>query len=128
MKEHGVIAIIKKHVLTAIGYMIPLVVAAGLCMALGQFIDGDVRNSTSGIGWYLYKAGGFGMSAVVPVITAGVAYSIADRPGIAPGLILGFICTEIKAGFIGGIVAGFLVGYLVLAVKKYVKLPSAMQD
>lgn len=127
MKEHGVIAIIKKHVLTAIGYMIPLVVAAGLCMALGQFIDGDVRNSTSGIGWYLYKAGGFGMSAVVPVITAGVAYSIADRPGIAPGLILGFICTEIKAGFIGGIVAGFLVGYLVLAVKKYVKLPSAMQ-
>ena len=47
MKEHGVIAIIKKHVLTAIGYMIPLVVAAGLCMALGQFIDGDVRNSTS---------------------------------------------------------------------------------
>ena len=121
MKEHGVIAIIKKHVLTAIGYMIPLVVAAGLCMALGQFIDGDVRNSTSGIGWYLYKAGGFGMSAVVPVITAGVAYSIADRPGIAPGLILGFICTEIKAGFIGGIVAGFLVGYLVLAVKKICK-------
>ena len=68
MKEHGVIALIKKHVLTAIGYMIPLVVAAGLCMALGQFIDSDVRNSTSGIGYYLYKAGGFGMSAVVPVI------------------------------------------------------------
>lgn len=38
MKEHGVIAIIKKHVLTAIGYMIPLVVAAGLCMALGQLL------------------------------------------------------------------------------------------
>ena len=53
MKEHGVIALIKKHVLTAIGYMIPLVVAAGLCMALGQFIDSDVRNSTSGIGYYL---------------------------------------------------------------------------
>ncbi|GLC83409.1 PTS fructose transporter subunit IIC [Lacrimispora brassicae] len=127
MKEHGVLALIKKHILTAIGYMIPLVVAAGLCMALGQFIDGDVRNSTSGIGYFLYKAGGFGMSAVVPVITAGVAYSIADRPGIAPGLILGFICTEIKAGFIGGIVAGFLVGYLVLSIKKYVKLPKAMQ-
>lgn len=26
---------IKKHVMTAIGYMIPLVVAAGLSMALG---------------------------------------------------------------------------------------------
>jgi len=125
--KQGAGAEIKKHILTAIGYMIPLVVAAGLCMALGQFIDSDVRNSASGIGWYLFKAGGFGMSAVVPVITAGVAYSIADRPGIAPGLILGYICTEIKAGFIGGIVAGFLVGYLVLAAKKYIKLPKSMR-
>ena len=30
---------IKKHILTGISYMIPLVVAAGLCMALGQVID-----------------------------------------------------------------------------------------
>ncbi len=127
MKEHGVIAIIKKHVLTAIGYMIPLVVAAGLCMALGQFIDGDVRNSTSGIGWYLYKAGGFGMSAVVPVITAGVAYSIADRPGIAPGLILGFICTEIKAGFYRWYRSRIFSWLSGIGCKKYVKLPSAMQ-
>ena len=64
--------------------MIPLVVAAGLCMALGQFIDGDVRNSTPGIIGICIKQAGFEMSAVVLVITAGVAYSIADRPGIAP--------------------------------------------
>ncbi|HJC04970.1 MAG TPA: PTS fructose transporter subunit IIC [Candidatus Enterocloster excrementipullorum] len=118
---------IKKHILTAIGYMIPLVVASGLCMALGQVIDSDVRNSTTGIGYFLYQAGNFGMSAVVPVITAGVAYSICDRPGIAPGLILGFICTAIKAGFIGGIVAGFLVGFIVILLKNYVKLPKSMQ-
>ena len=64
---------------------------------------------------------------LVPVITGGCCLFYSRQTGIAPGLILGFICTEIKAGFIGGIVAGFLVGYLVLAVKKYVKLPSAMQ-
>ncbi|WP_270820203.1 PTS fructose transporter subunit IIC [[Eubacterium] hominis] len=118
---------IKKHILTGISYMIPLVVAAGLCMALGQVIDSDVRNSTAGIGYYLYQAGSFGMSAVVPVITAGVAYSIGDRPGIAPGLIIGFICSAIKAGFIGGLVGGFLVGYLVLACKKYIRVPKAIQ-
>ena len=67
MKEHGVIALIKKHVLTAIGYMIPLVVAAGLCMALGQFIDSDVRNSTSGIGYYLYKAWCRSLPQVLPI-------------------------------------------------------------
>jgi len=33
--KQGAGAEIKKHILTAIGYMIPLVVAAGLCMALG---------------------------------------------------------------------------------------------
>ena len=118
---------IKKNILTAISYMIPLVVAAGLCMALGQVVDSDVRNSSAGLGYYLYKAGGYGMNLVVPVITAGVAYAVSDKPGIAPGLIVGFVCTEIKAGFIGGIVRGFLVGYLVLAVRKYVKLPKSMQ-
>ena len=89
---------IKKHILTGIGYMIPLVVAAGLSMALGQVIDSDVRNSVTGLGYFLYKMGQYGMNLVVPVITAGVAYSIADRPGIAPGIIIGFVCTEIKAG------------------------------
>ncbi|MCI8566814.1 MAG: PTS fructose transporter subunit IIC [Lachnospiraceae bacterium] len=118
---------IKKHILTAISYMIPLVVAAGLCMALGQVVDSDVRNSTAGLGYYLYKVGQYGMSMVVPVITAGVAYSLSDKPGIVPGLIVGFVCTEIKAGFIGGIVGGFLVGFLVFTVKKYIKLPKSMQ-
>lgn len=118
---------IMSHILTAIGYMIPLVVAAGLCMALGQVIDSDVRNSTEGIGYYLYTAGNYGMKCIVPVITAGVAYSIVSRPGIAPGLIVGFICSEIKAGFIGGIVAGFLIGFVVTLIKGYVKLPKAMQ-
>lgn len=123
----GKVGTIKKHILTAISYMIPLVVAAGLCMALGQVIDSDVRNSTAGLGYYLYMVGKYGMNMVVPVITAGVAYSISDKPGIAPGLIVGFVCTEIKAGFIGGIVGGFLVGGLVILVKKYIKLPKSMQ-
>lgn len=118
---------IKKHILTGIGYMIPLVVAAGLSMALGQVIDSNVRESTAGLGYYLFSVGRYGMNLVVPIITAGVAYSIADRPAIAPGLIVGFVCTEIKAGFIGGIVAGFLIGYLVLLIKDKVKVPKAIQ-
>ena len=104
---------IKKHVMTAIGYMIPLVVAAGLSMAIGQVIDPNVRQATEGLGFYLYSIGGFGMNLVVPVITAGTAYSICGRLGIAPGIIMGFVCTSIKSGFIGGIVGGFLIGYFV---------------
>lgn len=117
----------KKHILTAISYMIPLVVAAGLCMALGQVIDGDVRNHTEGLGWILYQMGNTGMGYVVPVICAGVAYSLQGKPGIAPGLIVGWVCTNIKAGFIGGIVAGFLIGWIISLIKKYIKLPKSMQ-
>ena len=118
---------IKKSILTAISYMIPLVVAAGLCMARGQVVDGDVRNSTTGLGYFLYSLGSYGMKLVVPIICAGTAYAICDKPGIAPGIIVGFVCTEIKAGFIGGIVAGFLIGILVLLMKKYFRLPKSMQ-
>lgn len=105
--------------MTAIGYMIPLVVAAGLSMAIGQVIDPNVRQATEGLGFYLYSIGGFGMNLVVPVITAGTAYSICGRLGIAPGIIMGFVCTSIKSGFIGGIVGGFLIGYFVLFLQKY---------
>lgn len=87
---------IKKHVMTAIGYMIPLVVAAGLSMALGQVIDPNVRQATEGLGFYLYSIGGFGMNLVVPVIAAGTAYSICGRLGIAPGIIMGFVCTSLN--------------------------------
>ena len=105
--------------MTAIGYMIPLVVAAGLSMALGQVIDPNVRQASEVLCFYLYSIGGFGMNLVVPVIAAGTAYSICGRLGIAPGIIMGFVCTSIKSGFIGGIVGGFLIGYFVLFLQKY---------
>ncbi|MDY6282056.1 MAG: PTS fructose transporter subunit IIC [Erysipelotrichaceae bacterium] len=110
---------IKRHVMTGISYMIPLVVAAGLCSALGQVIDPNVREATTGIGFYLYSMGSFGMNLVVPVISAFTAYSICGRLGIAPGLIMGFVCTTVKAGFIGGIVGGFMIGYFVNFLLKH---------
>ena len=50
MKEPGVIAIIKKHVLTAIGYMIPLVVAAGLTKYAINKLSRDENVSTEVLG------------------------------------------------------------------------------
>lgn len=67
------------------------------------------------------------MGLIVPLISAAIAYSIADRPGFAPGLIVGFVCGEIHTGFIGGMLGGFLVGYTVLLLKRYIRLPQSMQ-
>jgi len=126
MKKAGVV--IKKHLLTGISYMIPLIVAAGICIALSQIFGGiNVEDNEGTIPYYLNQIGGWGMSLVVPLISAAIALSIADRPGLAPGLIIGFIANEIESGFIGGIIGGFLVGYIVLAVKRYIKVPKSME-
>ena len=96
---------IKRHVMTGISFMVPVVVGAGLCQALGVILGGpDVANST-GLIYYIYKTGNLAMSTmIIPVICAAIAYSIADKPGIAPGLVVGLISAEIKAGFLGGVV------------------------
>lgn len=119
---------IKKHLLTGVSYMIPLVVASGICLAISTLLGGvDVAKATGTIPYYIHQIGVLGIGLVVPVITAYVAFSIADRPAIAPGFIAGLVCTDIKAGFLGGIVAAFLVGYTIIFLKKYVKVPKAWQ-
>jgi len=119
---------IKRHILTGISYMIPLVVASGLTMAIGRAIAGsNVSNlGTTGLGYWLYTTGQVGMSLMVPILCAYIAFSIAGRPAIAPGLIIGAISNQIKAGFIGGMIGGLLVGYIIILIKKYVKLPKTL--
>ena len=121
---------IKRHLMTGISFMVPVVVGAGLCQALGVILGGpDIVTAAdnSSLIWYIYKAGNLCMSTmIVPVIAAAVAYSIADRPGIAPGLVVGLVASQVKAGFLGGIIGAFFVGWLCNQVKK-LKLPKSMQ-
>lgn len=131
MAKTKTITVVKNHVLTGISYMLPLIVGAGVCMALGQVIGrimgAEILEVEGSLPWVLVQIGAWGLGLIVPVICGAIAYSIADKPGIAPGIIIGFIANEIEAGFIGGILGGFVVGYLVLAIIKYVKVPKSMQ-
>lgn len=114
----------KRHMMTGISYMIPVVVAGGLLMAIGKATGGwDVGNQEGTIPFLINSLGAAAMSFVVPVLTAGIAYSIAERPGIAPGLILGQIAVTSKAGFLGGLVAGLVLGYFINWVKTW-NLPN----
>jgi len=114
-----------RHLFTGISYMIPVVAAGGLLIAL-SFLWG-LEPAEDSIGGVLMMLGGAALSFMLPVMCAFIAYSIADRPGIAPGLALGYVCGEvIGAGFLGAIVAGLLVGYLALFLKK-LKLTQALE-
>jgi PTS system fructose-specific IIC component len=60
------------------------------------------------------------------VLSAYIAYSIADRPGLCPGLVGGMLSTTLGAGFLGGIIAGFLAGYVTKFLNDKMPFPAAL--
>lgn len=136
----------KKHLMTGISYMIPMVVAGGilgaLAKGLGGWEVGNLAPDASGatifsylnafdwgqFWWAISKLSDFAMSFACAVLAAGIAYSMSERPGIVPAFILGYTANQAKAGFIGALILGFIVGWLVNVFKKYgEKLPKALQ-
>jgi PTS system fructose-specific IIC component len=119
-----------KHLMTGVSYMLPIVVAGGILIAL-SFAFGGIKPQgypTGTLAWALMQIGGSTAFALyVPVLAAFIAYSIADRPGIAPGIIAGMLATSIGSGFLGGIVAGFLAGYLTLWLNNTIIMPKNLQ-
>jgi PTS system fructose-specific IIC component len=115
-----------KHLMTGVSYMLPMVVAGGLLIALAFAFGGIYAGNEQGtFAWSLMQIGGAtAFSLFVPVLAAFIAYSIADRPGITPGLIGGMLATTVGSGFIGGIIAGFMAGYLTQFLNDKIRLPQ----
>ena len=125
VKEKGVY----KHLLTGVSFMLPMVVAGGLLIALSFVFGIEAFEQEGTLAAALMQiGGGTAFALMIPVLAGYIAYSIADRPGIAPGMIGGMLAANIGSGFIGGILAGFLAGYVALAVTRYVKLPSSVES
>ncbi|MCV4266927.1 PTS fructose-like transporter subunit IIB [Pseudomonas capsici] len=117
-----------KHLLTGVSFMLPMVVAGGLLIAL-SFVFGIKAYEQEGtLAAALMKIGGeSAFKLMVPLLAGYIAYSIADRPGLAPGMIGGLLASTLGAGFIGGIVAGFLAGYSALLINRYARLPASVE-
>lgn len=119
-----------KHLMTGVSHMLPLVVAGGLLIAI-SFMFGIEAFKDETIFHGLPKAlmdigGGAAFHLMIAVFAGYVAFSIADRPGLAVGLIGGMLATTAGAGILGGIVAGFLAGYVVKGLNVAIKLPASL--
>jgi PTS system fructose-specific IIC component len=120
-----------KHLMTGVSYMLPLVIAGGLAIALSFAIGGihggdEINHGT--LAWALSQIGGAtAFHLFVAVFSGYIAYSIADRPGIAPGLVGGMLAQNLGAGFLGGLVSGFLAGYLTKFLSEKIKLPVNLE-
>lgn len=114
---------IYSHLMTGVSYMIPFVVAGGICIALA-FAFGGI-NAKGELASAINELGGIAMGLMWPILGGYVAFSIADRPGLVPGMVAGMIASNMNAGFLGALLGGFLAGYTVQLLKKVLKLPPA---
>lgn len=119
-----------QHLMTGVSHMLPLVVAGGLLIAM-SFMFGVEAFKDAELAMGLPKAlmdigGGSAFALMIAVFSGYVAYSIADRPGLAVGLIGGMLANTAGAGILGGIVAGFLAGYVVKFLNDTIKLPASL--
>ncbi|PJI10530.1 MULTISPECIES: PTS fructose transporter subunit IIC [Clostridium] len=120
-----------KHLMTGVYTMLPFVIAGGILIALsfafGIHASDPKDPSYNIIAGALNKIGGdvaFGL--MVPVLAAGIAYSIAGKEGIVSGMVAGMLAKLLGAGFLGGLVGGLFAGYLTAFLIKNVKLPKAV--
>lgn len=117
-----------KHLMTGVSFMLPLVVAGGLIIALSFVFGIEAFKVEGSLAAALMEIGGnSAFKLMIPVLAAYIAFSIADRPGITPGIIGGMLAANIGAGFLGGIVAGFFAGYFTDFLNKKIQLPKNLQ-
>lgn len=118
-----------KHLLTGVSFMLPMVVAGGLLIALSFVFGIEAFQQEGTLAAALMQiGGGTAFKLMIPLLAGYIAWSIADRPGLAPGMIGGYLAGELGAGFLGGIAAGFLAGYVARFISQKLPMPESIES
>ncbi|MGN5139634.1 PTS fructose transporter subunit IIC [Aeromonas sp. 164P] len=135
-----------QHIMSGISYMVPMVIAAGLLLAIANIFAFQKDDLGRMVAWgfdrstpmgdlmsSLFQVGKVGFTLMIPLFAGFVANSIASRPAIAPAMIgayiandAAFLGTETGGGFLSAILVAFLVGYFVRYLKM-IKWPKILQ-
>jgi PTS system fructose-specific IIC component len=140
--------------------MLPFVIGGGILIAIAFLLD-DFQIDPSNFGKntplaaFFKTVGEVAFGLMLPVLAGYIAYSIADRPGLAVGFVGGMMAANGNAvleftnnysgfsgylqntvfnasgttvsGFLGALAAGFAAGYIVLFLKKiFSRLPQSL--
>lgn len=117
---------LKQHLLFGTSHMIPFIVAGGVLLSLSVMISGKGAVPETGVLKDIATMGIAGLTLFTAVLGGYIAYSIADKPGLAPGMIGSWIAVQhYNTGFLGAIVVGFLAGFVVQQLKR-IKFPDSM--
>lgn len=128
----------KGHLMTGIGYMLPLIIGASLVVAIPKIIAlcmgiTSLDPYADGTGFLhilklIENVGWTGIGLINTVLAGFIAYSIADKPAIGAGLIGGALASDTQAGFLGAVIAAFIAGYVVKWAKNHIHLPESFQQ
>ena len=98
------------HLMSGVSHMLPFVIGGGILVALAFLVDtlaghgadaGGMFGSATPLAAFLKYVGGQAMGLMVPVLSGYIAYSIADRPGLAVGFTGGMLATAGNAALSG---------------------------
>lgn len=103
----------RRHFMTGVSYMVPFVVAGGVLLALSVMFSGHAAIPESGFLKAMSQIGMAGLMLFIPILAGFIAWSMVDKPGIAPGAIGGLMAYQMGAGFLGGMLAGIIAGLVV---------------
>ena len=135
-----------KHLMYGISHMIPFVVGGGIMIAIAFLLDDysiDPANfgMNTPVAAFFKTVGSAAFGYMLPILSAFIAMSIADRPGLAVGFVGGVLAmngtnfagiaagetTGVSGGFLAALLAGFAAGYIVELLKKITeKLPASL--
>ena len=91
------------HLMSGVSHMLPFVIGGGIMTAIAFLIDtlmgygatgGSAFGSCTPLSAFFKYAGGLAMGLMVPVLAGYIAYSIADRPGLAVGFTGGLLASS----------------------------------
>lgn len=111
----GVGSQIYKHLMSGVSHMLPFVIGGGIMIAMAFLIDticgyGSTGGSNFGtctpLSAFFKYVGDLSMGLMVPVLAGYIAYSIADRPGLAVGFTGGLLASSGNAAIAKYIWAG----------------------
>ena len=137
---------IYKHLMNGVSHMLPFVVGGGIMIALAFLLDDytiDPANfgMNTPVAAFFKTVGNAAFGYMLPILSAYIAMSIADRPGLAVGFAGGVLAmngtnfaglaqgdvTGISGGFLAALLAGFVSGCIVEGLKRVTeKLPASL--
>ncbi|WP_293674256.1 PTS fructose transporter subunit IIC [uncultured Parolsenella sp.] len=116
---------------TGVSYFIPIVVIGGVFLAFSLASGTAGANGmevTNPFMVSLNTIGMAGISMMIPVLAAYIAYSMAGKPALAPGFVLGYLVNNavttpsgasVSTGFLGAMIMAVICGYFVRWMKTW---------